>query len=570
MLFTDHCSNYRIVVPMDAPLPVAYAAGELSRYLEAISACRLPIGTDDSLADEEFCLGQVARSDKPDNVCLSHDGYTLDTRGKRIFVVSDSPRGVLFGVYALLEEAFGCRFFTEKAEWIPKCGTLALPDIHLTRVSPFEYRDCFWHEVTSHPDFAAKRGMNGMMDSLRPEQGDSIRYHNFVHTFIHHYVKLEDYAESHPEYYSMIDGKRKLEKMGTQLCLTNPEVLQIVIKQLKQDIAEHPECKIFSLSQNDCYFPCACPECARIDAEEGSHAGTMLRFVNACADAIAQEHPDIIIDTLAYHYTRQAPKITKPRPNVTVRLCTIEGCFSHPLEDCDVVTCEYYKRNMTPDMSLRKDFNEWGAICNRLSIWDYQTNFTYYLNPMANIPVLQTNMQYFVRNHVTSLFEQGNAQSPSGEMGELKAYLTCKLMWEPDGDVTLWTREFLAGYYGQAAGPIGCYLDMFHKHVAEANVHMGIRVPPDWGHMPPEILAKAKAYFDEAELLAESDEVLDRVQRSRLAIRFVEVSNMQAGEARDKAIDAFETDVHRLGVTHLAESRDLALSFEHLRKGTWT
>lgn len=93
---------------------------------------------------------------------------------------------------------------------------------------------------------------------------------------------------------------------------------------------------------------------AALTKEEGSHAGTLLRFVNACADAIAEEYPDIIIDTLAYHYTRQAPKITRPAPNVTVRLCTIEGCFSHPLEACEVVTCDYYKRNMTDDMSMRK------------------------------------------------------------------------------------------------------------------------------------------------------------------------------------------------------------------------
>lgn len=213
--------------------------------------------------------------------------------------------------------------------------------------------------------------------------------------------------------------------MGTQLCLTNPDVLAITIAQLREDIKAHPEAKIISLSQNDCYFPCQCPECSRIDREEGSHAGTLLRFVNACADAIAEEYPDIIIDTLAYHYTRQAPKLTRPAPNVTVRLCTIEGCFSHPLEECEVVTCDYYKRNMTDDMSMRKDFEDWSRICNRLSIWDYETNFTYYLNPMANVPVLQPNIQYFIRHHVTSLFEQGNGQSPSGELASLR--LICRL-----------------------------------------------------------------------------------------------------------------------------------------------
>ena len=39
------------------------------------------------------------------------------------------------------------------------------------------------------------------------------------------------------------------------------------------------------------------------------------------------------MDTLAYRYTRQAPKTIKPADNVIIRLCSIECCFSHPLAE---------------------------------------------------------------------------------------------------------------------------------------------------------------------------------------------------------------------------------------------
>ena len=267
-------SEYVIVLPDGAGEALLYAAAELARYLAKITGVILPVvGQSFSLGEKEICLGPVNRKDCPTTDGLIHDGFTLRTVGNRLFVTGGNDRGVVFGVYALLEEAFGCRFFSRKVEHVPARCCLDLPQIDLTRVSPFEYRCVFWYDMMDG-DIAAKRGLNGEHNELQARHGNSIKYHYFVHSFVHYYVPLEKYGESHPEYYSMIDGKRKLEKMSTQLCLTNPEVLRLVIDQLREDIKAHPEATLFSLSQNDCYFPCQCPECARVDAEEGSYAGT--------------------------------------------------------------------------------------------------------------------------------------------------------------------------------------------------------------------------------------------------------------------------------------------------------
>ena len=129
-------------------------------------------------------------------------------------------------------------------------------------------------------------------------------------------------------------------------------------------------------------------------------------------------------------------------------------------------------------------------------------------------------------------------------------------MWEPEGDVRQWTQEFMEGYYGRAAAPLTRYLELFHEHVARANIHMGIRVPANWGHMPPELLAKAEALFDQAEAMAEDEEVLARVQRSRLSIRFVRIACMDTADPGRKALlEAFKADVKRLGVTYIRESQ---------------
>lgn len=50
-----------------------------------------------------------------------------------------------------------------------------------------------------------------MHNALQDRHGGSIQYYQFVHSFVHHYVPLEKYGKTHPEYYSMIDGERRLE-----------------------------------------------------------------------------------------------------------------------------------------------------------------------------------------------------------------------------------------------------------------------------------------------------------------------------------------------------------------------
>ena len=49
--------------------------------------------------------------------------------------------------------------------------------------------------------------------------------------------------------------------------------------------------------------------------------------------SLQDEFPNVAIDTLAYQWSRPAPKITKPRDNVIIRLCSIECNFGAPLTD---------------------------------------------------------------------------------------------------------------------------------------------------------------------------------------------------------------------------------------------
>ena len=157
-------------------------------------------------------------------------------------------------------------------------------------------------------------------------------------------------------------------------------------REVLDAIRENPTKKIVSLTQNDNQKYCRCAQCAATDTQEGSPSGTLLRFVNAVAEAVEDAgFTNVEIDTFAYQYTRKPPKITVPRQNVIVRLCSIECCFAHPLND---PLC-------TQNVKFSEDIVRWSEICERLYVWDYTTNYSNYLGPFPNFGVMQENMRFF-------------------------------------------------------------------------------------------------------------------------------------------------------------------------------
>ena len=564
-LICEGKTEYKIVIAADASAAVRCAAGELTRYLAAMGGAAIPLTTDASEPTEkEIVIGKTNREGAPCGCELKNDGFIWKTVGEKLFILGENDRGNLYGVYQLLEK-LGCRFLSSSVEKIPMRSVVEVPDLNETRISPFEYRETFWYETQYDQDFAIKRGMNASLsNAFDEEHGGSIRYNGFVHTF-KLYIPDEEFFETHPEYFCMVNGKRQPGHYA-QLCLTNPDVFNIMLERALKSIAEHPECSIISLSQNDGFNPCTCPECAKVDAEEGSYSGTLIRFVNALAREIGKVYPDITIDTLAYRQTRQAPLLTKPEPNICVRMCTIECCFSHPIAECtDESDAE--KVDDKPTKTMQEDFEDWGKICKRMFVWDYTTNFAHYLTPFPNLHVLQKNVQYFLEQNVTGLFEQGNQQSVSGEFGELRAYILTKLMWEPEGDVNRWMNEFLTGYYGQAAAPIRTYIDMLRDYVVNENVHVGIYNTPE-SYLPDWLLEKAAVLWDEAEAVAEDEDVLDRVQKSRLQLTYVELRRMSMDNpARAAKMQGFIEDIHRFGIKRMTESRDLQVCLDRLAEG---
>ena len=526
------------------------AAGELACYLRRIT------GADFAVERGTLSEGVIALAIDPS---LEEEAFCIEITGRGMAITGGSLRGLFYGVYGFLEDVLRVGFYTHDVTKIPRILHLELEAATLWQKPALEYRQLDG-TLEYLPDWRAHNRLNaarteaaGAPVAPLDRYGGGKSYSLFVHTF-DTLVPAAQYFDEHPEYFAMIDGKRQREE--TQLCLTNPEVLAIAIESVRQNLRAHPEAGIISVSQNDSLGDngCTCPECARVDEEEGSHAGTLIRFVNAVAEAIEDEFPQVLVDTLAYRYTRTPPKLTRPRHNVCVRLCSIECCFGHPLEACNRVVGPFVRWHTPGAPTFQDDLIGWGKICSRVYIWDYVTNFAQYWLPFPNFHVIGPNMQFFVRNGVKGVYEEGNYHSPSPDLNELRQWLLAKLMWNPDFDVKQGIYDFTEAVYGPAAGEIRAYIDLLENRVTEGDIHFGIYERADVAYLDEETLSRAQELMAAAQAKELTLPQRNYVEKAVLSVEYAVVAQALLRGRRDvERIDAMMDKARALGITELCE-----------------
>lgn len=431
--------EYVIVVSDTASEAEITAANLLKSTFEEINGTKIDIITDTAdKTEKEIALGKTDREydDTVDYASLGDEGVCIKTVDDDLVITGGEKRGTLYSAYTFLEEYFGYRRFTPDLTVITEAEKLLVPaEIDYTYVPPFMFRQTDWYPGNNKEYKVANRLNDGTMLEAA---GGGVEYAGpFCHTFSS--LVPNSLIKTEPELFAL--GVQTGERTTDQLCLTNPKTLEIAKATVCDWLAANPDAAFVSVTQNDNSNYCVCEECARIDAEEGSHSGTMIRFVNAIADDIREDYPNVLVDTFAYTdgYTRQAPKITVPRDNVVIRLCSIECKFSAPMDS------GYSEDNE----EFLQDLKDWSAISDHLFVWDYTTDYNSLLSPFGNFGAIQRNLQIFAENDVIGVFEEGaSGTAADGEFAALRCYMLSRLMWDPYQDVDKLMYDFCEAYYG--------------------------------------------------------------------------------------------------------------------------
>ena len=518
-LSKDGKTDYVIVLPETPTAVEQTAAKELKLHLDEVTGADFPIAkeTDVNTAKPQIVIGNSKRLKAllPDLDVqkIPYDGIVIKTVGNNLILVGHPQRGTLYAVYSFLEDTVGVRWWTATESYIPKKPTLEIPPQNVEYAPKLIYREAYYHDPLRDGVFASRMKCNGHTVRVSPEYGGRHHFFHFVHSFFP-LIPPDKYFAQHPEWYSEINGQRKHDH--AQLCLTNDEMRAELTKNAIEGLRKNPNATYISISQNDWRGFCTCAKCKAVDDEEGSHAGTLIRFVNQVAEDIEKEFPDIWVETLAYQYTRKPPKLVKPRKNVVIRLCTIECCFFQPLGDGE------------HNKSLREDIQGWSKIADSLFIWDYTVNFSAYMLPHPNHRVLGPNVQFFVDHNTIGLFEQGDAHCTAGDFARIKNWVLSQMMWDQTRDANKLYDEFLLGYYGPEAGPIVKeYLTLIHNRAEQAKVYLGcFRKSAEWLDLAT--ILKALALMEKA-IAATSDETIrNRLRREKMPIDLVVLKDYHA------------------------------------------
>lgn len=526
-------SDYVIVLPPQASAVEQTAARELKEHIAHLTGATLPIvSSAKAPADRPRIVlgdGPLTRRLLPgfDPVALGPDTIVIKTVGRDLLLAGHPRRGTLYAVFTFLEDVGGVRWWTSTEFHIPRRPTLIIPCLdvrHTPRLIDRSTRylqlshGCFLPRDVIGDDerrrmgvFSARLRLNGHDHWAIPEEyGGPNTLLGWVHTFydIDPLLPPDKYFDKHPEWYSLIDGKRTYKR--AQLCLTNDEMRRELTRNAIQRLRRTSNPTMISISQNDNTGHCQCDSCQTLEREEGSPSGLMIRFVNRVAEDIEKEFPDVLVETLAYVYTRKPPRLARPRHNVVVRLCSIECDFGETLE------------KSVHNAGFREDVEGWRRISPQLYIWDYVANFSNYLIPHPNFHVLAPNLRYYVRHGAIGVFEQGDSGSRTGDFIRLRAWLIAHLLWNPDSDENALIDEFLSGYYGPAAMHLRAYLDLMSNTVQEAASKLTCGTPDTKNWLTLETMNKATQLFRKA-LDAVRDEPLfqERVRRERLPLDLV-------------------------------------------------
>ena len=448
-----------VIVTSDSPDEcVLTAVAEMQKYVKAISGAELDYVTESELADgaKAIVIGETELEKEitaVDRNAIGADGFLLYSDGTYLLIAGGDSRGTLYGVYTIIEEYFGVRWFTPTLEVVPESKDIVI-DAAINR--------------TVQPSFAIRRNScPGTSDEYRAKMKVNVSFWNEATkyggalNYVLWDVTLTDlvpdslFAE-HPEYFAMNpDGTRTTD----HVCLSNPDVLPIAVENARaamracdRETADH-----IHIGQKDNSNYCYCENCTALYEKYGSISAPTLIFTNNFADALDDEFPEFTYTFYAYGETERPPQDLTLRcnDNVVPVLCGLhKACRSHLLTECGAQDGNETFMNLYGDNepTIAEDFANWVKIADRTYIYDYTINFLNSAQFFSNLETLQPTMQYMHDIGITGyVYNCGDGHSAA--FNELRNYLYCKVMWDVDCDIEYHMMDFLKAYYGEDAAP---------------------------------------------------------------------------------------------------------------------
>jgi len=435
------------------------------------------------------------------------DAYRLRTVGTDVLIEAATPDGLRNGVYGLLTDHLGCRWFMSGALgeeiFLPKDRAVRLPALDETRGSK-------WYSCGS-----ATWGFDPHWDRRNRAIVNQGRM-NFGHAWYGYVNQSEFPYEKFPEYYARDrEGKIRLfdsDWSSTNFCSTNPEVIAIVAKKVNAFFAAHPDAPVCSLDPNDYGPMCLCDRCLALDKQYGQTkedgidvTDRLIHFSNEIARRLDPAYREKYLGILIYAYQMELPLSAKPHPRHAGMICKFPPRYDHSRAWND------------PTSAKNRDFFRlllgWGSQLTQLGYYDYYNHY-YYFGPFGVLHTLREELPAFRELGGTFLVLESD---PNFATQGVNSYVAAALQWDLDADVDLLLEDLCTRFYGPAAAPMRDYwlAAEYYTALERPGTHTESRVaarPEFWAALD-DCLQRAEAIT--AKLPARDRRFVDRVRLAR-------------------------------------------------------
>ncbi len=541
----------RAVLVVEADQPKAQAAAEaLQRYLERMSGAVLPIVPEpaEGAAPVEAGWARVlvghTRAAQQMEVQIPHgydttvrddygneEGYRLLTRAGALIVAgnNDGPyQGTLYAAYALLER-LGCRFYFPGrwGEVVPQQATIAVAPLDVTSRPDFSVRQVWlsgWvpvskSEAAEYAQWCAQVGLGG--DTLYPVAGDG---------FLAMLLPPDEFAADHPEFYAQrTDGTRRLPTQrttgavqirSTMLCLSNPQVLEQSIRNIRAALAGQRTLRNVSdlgvgISPPDGAPFCYCPDCVKLNQNFYYPAYVQERMTSeeffGFAAQLARAFPDKFIATMAYSNREVPPQGIADFPrNIAVKHATISCDVLHPLDS------PLWRRQQ-----MRSLLQQWLRLTPHVVVRDYMPGMLMGLYiPERDVANMAVNVPIYKALGVRGMVREGRKVFMQTW---ISYYVTARLLWDAHADVEAIKRDFYHTFFGADAGPhVQAWWDEYEQVLGAEHT----QIHEDWllSHLiRPALLRRLDVHVQRARAAA-----MDDTQRQRLGAFLLIVEHLDA------------------------------------------
>jgi hypothetical protein len=337
-------ADSEIVVSPHADPREVHAARELRHWIGAISG-RTPtlLARPSVKRNVKLHVGiSLAGAFREDLAWLKgSDGYAVRSRDGGIYIFAAKPRGTLFGVYALLERNSDILWPRPN----PAFEAIFTPDPGLAfKAADFRSRPVFALRHISTGGYDGERNAFRFQDWMaRNGLNTDTRMHRGLDYLVWQRGAPAVYGTSHIGWlgaapdrdntlYPLIDGAHSISRWR-QPCYTHPDTVPTIVAAIRAKLALLPDQPVEQVHSiiADNWSVCACARCMQpIRLPDGSllkpqspYANKDSLFfstrnfimLNAVAEALAKDFPNLRILTHAYIFTAEPPKVPV-HPNI--------------------------------------------------------------------------------------------------------------------------------------------------------------------------------------------------------------------------------------------------------------